>query len=184
MSIASSSVNCAATGWSVSRQWMRSVPRSSTPAGSVPGSRLATVHTALRAAPGATRIGQVTKPGRNGRRGSSARHATSAPATTDWRRKRASARSNALGDRRHAPAGRSLRLVHVAATTATVPAGSPAGSAPDRTSHNAVNQAARVAVAGSEPAGKPYWLLTECAPAKYEGLDGECQAPSAGSSSA
>ena len=87
---------------------------SSSPAGTVPGSRLVIVANALRAGPGGKPTGYVTKPGRNGRRGSSARRR---------RRRRpqrtgpeATARAGqGRREGRVEPAGRRRRLVQVAA---------------------------------------------------------------------
>src|SRR3954466_5540626 len=117
-------------------------PRSA-PAGTVPGNRLVRVVNALRAEPGGKRKRKRTKPGRNGSRGSSARHTTSAPAATDWYAKRNVSLARALGDRREDPGGSRRRLVQVAATTATAAAGRSAGSAPASTSQSTRKAAAR-----------------------------------------
>ncbi len=144
----SSAARLAATGWPVSRQWTRSAPFSSVPVGSVPGIKLESAEKALRAPPGDMRKGQATNPGRSCKFGLRARQATSAPETTDWRRKLAASDAREPSLSRDLPAGRNRRLVQVAAATAARPTGRSAGAHPEIMSQKARNNAARLTTIG------------------------------------
>ena len=91
-----------------------------------------------------------TKPGRNGRRGSSARHATFTPATTDFQRKRGTSDSTAASRTRPGPGGSRRTLVQVAAAEASTPTARSLGDAPISTTHNARNPAPRYSTTRAE----------------------------------
>jgi hypothetical protein len=135
----------AATGWLMSRQCTSSAPCSSVPVGSVPGIRLDKAQKALRLPPAGRRNGQATNPGCSFRLGLSARHATSHPETTDWRKKLATTDATAGSPYRDANGGRKRKLTQVAPTTAASPTGSSAGAHPEIMSQNTRKNAARAA---------------------------------------
>ena len=154
----SSAARLAATGWLMSRQCTRSAPRSSVPVGRVPGIRLERAQNALRSPPGGKRNGQAANPGRSCMFGLSARQATSAPETTDWRKKLAASFASAASLSRDPTGGKKRRLVQVAAAAAARPTGRSAGAHPEIMSQKARNSAARKAavrarVRGASPAG-------------------------------
>jgi len=149
----SSTPRLAATGCPTSRQWTRSAPFSSVPVGSVPGIRLESAQKALRWLPGGKRNGQVTNPGRNCNFGLSARQATSAPDTTDWRKKLAASDTSEAILSRDRLGGRKRRLVHVAPATAARPTGRSAGAQPEIISQKARKRAARAAAPRAMPIG-------------------------------
>jgi hypothetical protein len=86
------------------------------------------VHKALRAVPPGRRGEKTTTPGRRGSCGSSARRATSMPATSDCQTRRT-----------RLPGGNRRRLVTVAAPMATIPARRSPGFTPASVTHNARN---------------------------------------------
>jgi hypothetical protein len=113
--------------------------------------RLESAQNALRAPPSGKRNGQATNPGSSFSLGLSARQATSAPETTDWRKKlTASAPSDAsLNCDRFG--GSKRKLTHVAPATAASPTGRSAGAQPAIMSQKMRNSAARVAAGPARP---------------------------------
>ena len=109
--------------------------------------RLESAQNALRAPPGGNRNGQATNPGRSCNFGLSARHATSAPETIDWRKKLAARDANAAILSRDPPGGEKRMLVQVAPATAARPTGRSAGAHPEIRSQKASKNIARKAAA-------------------------------------
>jgi hypothetical protein len=153
MNSRSSALRLAATGVLISRQCTSSAPCSSIPVGSVPGIRLERAQNALRWPPGGNLNGQATNPGRRFNLGLSARHATSAPETIDWRRKFATSAPSETILVRDRPGGRRRRLVHVAPATAARPTGRSLRAHPEIISQKARKSAPRAAAARFKPSG-------------------------------
>lgn len=145
MKSCSSALRLAATGWLMSRQCTSSAPCSSVPVGSVPGIRLDRAQNALRLPPSGRRNGQATNPGCSRRFGVRARHATSHPETTDWRKKLAASDAIAASLYRDPNGGRKRKLTQAAPTTAAIPTGRSAGAHPEIMSQKARKNAARTA---------------------------------------
>src|ERR1700722_15141499 len=145
MKSCSSALRLAATGWLMSRQCTSSAPCSSVPVGSVPGIRLDKAQNALRLPPAGRRNGQATNPGCSRSFGLSARHATSVPEATDWRKKLAASDAIDPSPYRAADGGRKRKLTQVAPITAASPTGRSAGAPPENMSQNARKNAARAA---------------------------------------
>jgi hypothetical protein len=95
--------------------------------------------------PAGRRNGQATNPGCSFKLGLSARHATSVPEATDWRKKLAASDAIAASLYRDPNAGRKRRLTQVVPTTAAIPTGRSAGTHPEIMSQNARKNAARTA---------------------------------------
>src|SRR5271165_3485306 len=119
--------------------------------------RLASAENALRAFPGGKRKRAVTKPGRRSSSGRNARLATSNPDTTEPRAKLTASVNSAPSRTRPPSGGSSVRLVHVAAATATNPTGKSAAFQPEIASQKAKNSTARVMAAPAtrgDPSGR------------------------------
>src|SRR5262249_29219183 len=86
-------------------------------------------------------------PVRSGRRGSSARRATSQAATTDFHRKWGISRNNAVSLTRCRPGGSSERLTQVAAAETGTPAKRSLSDVPISTTHRAKNAPLRSSTA-------------------------------------
>jgi hypothetical protein len=155
MNKSSSAARLAATDCLMSRQCTSSAPCSSVPVGSVPGIRLDKAQNALRLPPAGRLSGQATNPGCSRRLGERARHATSVPETTDWRRKLAATDAIAGSPYRDPNGGRKRKLTQVAPTTAANPTGRSAGAHPEIMSQKARKNAAR-AVATRERLREPF----------------------------
>ena len=154
MNKSSSALRLAATGWLVSRQCTSSAPCSFVPVGSVPGIRLDSAQNALRWPPAGKRNGQTTNPGFRFKLGLSARHATSVPDTTDWRKKFARSTASEANLSRDGPfGGKRRKLTQVAPHTAASPTGRSANAHPEIMSQKARRSAARTAHTRGRAAG-------------------------------